>query len=152
MRFECKEEGCSEPLEDKHGIYGGLCARHKGLKQASRRTEGRPARVAGGAAAVVAKLAAPAKALDRARAKINTLPDRQRLKAAFDESTRRAQQSPTAENLARVHETTKALGAGAPQREKYERELAYAEAAMREALTVVLRELRDHLPRGAGDE
>lgn len=150
MRTECKAEGCTEPPEVHTGKYAGLCPKHKGLEQARRRTAGLPD--ATGAAASVAKLVAPAKALDKAKAKIKGLPDRARLKAAFDEATRRAQQTPSAENLERVQDTAKALGRGAPQREKLERELAYAEAAMREALTQLYRDMRDHVPRSGGDE
>jgi len=150
MRTECKADGCVDPPEDRYGKYAGLCPKHKALEQTRQRTAGQPGRE--GAAAAVAKLVAPAKALDKAKTKIKGLPDRARLKAAFDEATRRAQQTPSAENLERVQETAKALGRGAPQREKLERELAYAESAMRDALTQLYRDMRDHVPRSGGDE
>jgi len=88
------------------------------------------------------KLVPLATKLDRARTHLAALPEQPTAKSAFDEASRRASQSPTPENLARVGETLKQLQTTAPKRTKLENDVSSAERALGLALQTFVREAR----------
>lgn len=132
-RTICKVDGCEEYAEDRTGRYAKLCATHKTeartASAAGPRTTTRSTAAAksGPATEAVKKLLPLAKALDRARSRIEQLPSNQQAKAAFDEAARRATQTPSPENLRRVTDAAKVLQKASPRRAKVEVELAEAE-------------------------
>lgn len=143
--MECKVEGCENQAADLRGIYAHLCLTHK-AEARRQRAESPPPRALPPAGALLAdrarKLVPLATKLDRARAQLASLPEQTIAKAAVDEASRRAVQSPTADNLARVGETLKQLLTTAPKRTKLENDVVQAERALGLALQSFVTEAR----------
>lgn len=83
-----------------------------------------------------------ARAVERARAKLETLPSVDAARAAFAEASRLAQVSPTGENLDRVAEATKLLQGFAPKRTRAEQDVAQAERDLEHGLRAFVAEAR----------
>lgn len=134
----CKIENCIAEAEDNAGPYALLCATHKQEARAARASSPpapRSSRTGGASLADQARKLVPlARNLDKARTQLAVLPDQTAAKAAFDEASRRASASPTADNLSRVGETLKQLQTTAPKRTKLENEVSSAERALGLAL------------------
>ena len=140
--MECKIDGCENEAAQQFGKFGRLCETHRAEAGAGSPPTDRSSNSGGALADRARKLVPLAKKLDRARAQLEQLPEQSSAKAAFDEASRRASQSPTPENLARVGETLKQLLTTAPKRTKLENDVSSAERALGLALQTFAREAR----------
>jgi hypothetical protein len=143
--MECKIDGCENQAADTRGIYAHLCSTHKAEARARRADSPAPRSSPPGGASLAdqaRRLVPLATKLDRARARLAELPEQAAAKSAFDEASRRASQSPSGENLARVGECLKQLLTTAPKRTKLENDVSSAERALGLALQTFVQETR----------
>lgn len=115
----CKH--CTNEAADSRGIYAGLCTHHKELARAARANGhaggGNASKSSDGYASRVRALLPAARALDRARTKLEAAGSKEKQRAAFQEASRAATAIPNEDNLARLEAATKELRKGAPRRQ-----------------------------------
>lgn len=132
---KCKVDGCGNDAAAAVGMYAKLCDDHKKEKQARA-----PVASSGSLVVAVRALAAPAKRLEKARAKLAGCDTNEAARAELAEAMRRVQGSATTDNLARLETATRALRDGAPRRDKAQAEVTAATRAFRAALDNIVRE------------
>lgn len=145
----CKTPGCEEPIVDERGPLAGLCTTHREEKKQARATAGASNGKASPAYAPryqqrIRQLLEPAKALDRAAAKLATVPDDPDPRKLLAEAIAAVQRNDTPENLDRLASASRAAkksNGGGSRRAKAQADHDRAERELKNAVAAFAREL-----------